>query len=367
MGLYFGKMASSETGLRFEWLTALKTDELKLLCENRGISTAVNTKSVLIDGLIKAKQIKYESLTKASLKLELKSKNIEHAQVTSKANLIELCKENKSTKPTKEILSSLSVAEIQKLCSRRNIKTKDYSSKKSLIKLLESENAPDPSFGASMTLKQLMAEMKGRGLKFSNLRKDQMLEVLRSNICYEDQKLASHLNDNDHIIQDTKNALLDFISFVKENSESIRKSAKNEIMQNKKKKKKLASKSRNYLSRNEWIKLEDTLRTACDDIIDIRSMIEIYGDTDLGKDEELPQNMNFDNPVPYENDSENDDCVDIVYVVYDDDEKLIMKQSQDAILAIFDNENQAERFKKKYLKKNKKSFVEIQELRVNDD
>ena len=362
---------TSESGLRYEWLTALKKDELKLLCENRGISTLQNTKSTLIDGLLKTKkQIKYESLTKPSLILELKAKNIEHEPIISKSDLVELCNENKATKLTKDILSSLTLPEIQKLCNRRGIKSKEYSSKKSLIQLLESTNAPDPIFGASMTSKQLTAETKGRGLKTSSMKKDELLKILRSNICYEDQKLESHLSDNDHIITNTKNALIDFISFMKEHKEIIRKSAKKEIMQNRKRKKNSLPKERNYLTRNEWKKLEDTLTTACDDIVDIRTMIEVYGDTDLGKDEELPQNQNFENAVPYDNDSnidEGDDCADIVYVVYDDDEKLVMRQSQEAILAVFNDENQAERFKKKYVKKHKGALTEIQELRVNYD
>merc|ERR1711997_869006 len=99
----------------------------------------------------------------------------------------------------------------------------------------------------SMTSKQLSAEMKGRGLSISGLNKAKMLKTLRSNISFEENTLKSHIDDNtniDNIIENTKNSLIDFINYMKENSEEIRKYTKKETKQiinkNKNKNKKFA-------------------------------------------------------------------------------------------------------------------------------
>ena len=106
------------------------------------------------------------------------------------------------------------------------------------------------------------------------------------------------------------------------------------------------------------------------DVIDLRTMIEAYGGTDMGKDEETYKNK-FECIVNYENESDMDEKEedDIVYVVFDGDEKLIMAQDKRAILGVFEKEKDAEDFKKQLQEEDEDEDMEIsiQEIRLNDN
>ena len=97
-------------------------------------------------------------------------------------------------------------------------------------------------------------------------------------------------------------------------------------------------------------------------------MIEGYGGTDLGKDEETYKS--FDNIINYEIESEidenDDDEKDMVYVVYDGNEKLIMNQNKKAILEVFENEEEAENHRKDLEEEDEDNEIEIQEIKIND-
>eukprot|EP01084_Bolivina_argentea_P173665 300824_1 len=350
--------SNSDSGLRNEWLHTLKKKDLKILCQNRDIHTEKSSKPVIIKMLLKSKQLtvkEYEKLTKALLSLELKAKGIEYSDKAVKTELIKLLNKNKKKKFTNDTLSDCKLSELQQLCQSRSIETQSINSKQKLIETLKNANMSDPRF-TPMKSKQLMAEMKGRGLNTNKMNMAKMLEILKSGSSYEHKKLESHINNDnvDNIIQNTEDKLRNFIKYMKENKEKI-KTLTNQNIANIK-----AHKNRDYLLKSEWNKFEQFLRNARDEIIDLRTMIEIYADADLGKDEDLPQNKHFTNVI-----DSSDDQTQTVYVVYDDDEDLIMDQNKDAILGLFHNESDAEKYKKQ-LSANDNVSIHMQEIVVND-
>ena len=238
--------------LRFEWLHSLKKDELQQLCINRELR--VNSKEELIELLLKSKinqKEKFESKTKPTLLLELKSRGYEMEDTTPTSELVELINKHKKTKPTKQTLSNLTNSELSKLCQRRKIKIKDSSSKQTLINLLKESNVPDPEYTESMTSKQLFAEMKGRGLISTGLKKEGMLALLQEEVTHEEQRLSTHLKSEkvDKVIENAKKALTDYMDYIKLNKDKIQKTTKKELIQNKGKKDKFMG--------TDWEKIRD--------------------------------------------------------------------------------------------------------------
>eukprot|EP00484_Ammonia_sp_Unknown_P007589 CAMPEP_0197073128 /NCGR_PEP_ID=MMETSP1384-20130603/210450_1 /TAXON_ID=29189 /ORGANISM="Ammonia sp." /LENGTH=450 /DNA_ID=CAMNT_0042511959 /DNA_START=58 /DNA_END=1410 /DNA_ORIENTATION=+ len=433
------EVEEEQTALRYEWLDTLRREELRTLCQNRCIDTDASTKTALISSILKHKPssatTNYDRCSKPTLLLELRAIGMNKPAGSSKAELIECLNENTAKKPSKQTLADFSVSELQKLCQRRKIHTKkkDLSSKKSLIKLLEESGVADPKYTDAMTNKQLIAEMKGRGLSFSQMKKEEMIETLNSGIFYEEQKLKQHVDANNvnHVIDRARVALAEFIEYVKENKDIIQKCTKINTLKNSKKAdevygtdwRKMEGVLRNmreelyesramleayggsdfgrdetmpqefieYVKENkdiiqkctkintlknskkadevygtDWRKMEGVLRNMREELYESRAMLEAYGGSDFGRDETMPHLERFPSVVNYENDADVYE-EDLVYVVYDEDEDLIMKQSKRAILAVFQSEAEAEKFRKKQQKQDKEMEVAIQEVEMNED
>mmetsp|Transcript_51920 Transcript_51920/g.82831 ORF Transcript_51920/g.82831 Transcript_51920/m.82831 type:complete len:378 (+) Transcript_51920:60-1193(+) len=360
------EVEEEQTALRYEWLDTLRREELRTLCQNRCIDTDASTKTALISSILKHKPssatTNYDRCSKPTLLLELRAIGMNKPAGSSKAELIECLNENTAKKPSKQTLADFSVSELQKLCQRRKIHTKkkDLSSKKSLIKLLEESGVADPKYTDAMTNKQLIAEMKGRGLSFSQMKKEEMIETLNSGIFYEEQKLKQHVDANnvDHVIDRARVALAEFIEYVKENKDIIQKCTKINTLKN--------SKKADEVYGTDWRKMEGVLRNMREELYESRAMLEAYGGSDFGRDETMPHLERFPSVVNYENDADVYE-EDLVYVVYDEDEDLIMKQSKRAILAVFQSEAEAEKFRKKQQKQDKEMEVAIQEVEMNED
>lgn len=101
----------------------------------------------------------------------------------------------------------------------------------------------------------------------------------------------------------------------------------------------------------------------------MKSMVEVYSgyivDSLHGTEEK-----EYENVVPYDNDSDIDEdygMKEVVYVVYEDDHSLIMRQKEKAILGVFDSETAAEEFKDKLLDENEEMMIAIQEVVVYDE
>eukprot|EP00486_Rosalina_sp_Unknown_P004284 CAMPEP_0201571796 /NCGR_PEP_ID=MMETSP0190_2-20130828/14729_1 /ASSEMBLY_ACC=CAM_ASM_000263 /TAXON_ID=37353 /ORGANISM="Rosalina sp." /LENGTH=230 /DNA_ID=CAMNT_0047996823 /DNA_START=549 /DNA_END=1241 /DNA_ORIENTATION=- len=215
-----------------------------------------------------------------------------------------------------------------------------------------------------MTTKQLTAELRGRGLSTTKLKKDEMVAILQEEVTHEEQQLANHLKAEkvDKVIEDAKKALTDYLDYIKLNKDKIQKLTKKETIQNKGKKDKIMG--------TEWEDIEYMLDCYKNDMFDLRTMIEAYGGTDMGKDEETYK-KGFECIINYDNESDmnQDEDDDIVYVVFDGDEDLIMRQDKKAILGVFENEEDAENYKKQLQDEDEDEDLEIsiQEVRLNDN
>jgi len=361
------KLESEEPAshLRFEWLNGLRRDELQTLCINRQLTP--NSKDDLIKLLLKSKintKEKFDSKTKPTLLLELKSRGYDMEDTTETSELVELINKHKKTKPTKATLSNLDESELVRLCNRRKIKIKDANSKEILINLLKESDVVDPEYSNKMTTKQLTAELRGRGLSTTKLKKDEMVAILQEEVTHEEQQLANHLKAEkvDKVIEDAKKALTDYLDYIKLNKDKIQKLTKKETIQNKGKKDKIMG--------TEWEDIEYMLDCYKNDMFDLRTMIEAYGGTDMGKDEETYK-KGFECIINYDNESDmnQDEDDDIVYVVFDGDEDLIMRQDKKAILGVFENEEDAENYKKQLQDEDEDEDLEIsiQEVRLNDN
>ena len=202
------------TALRTDQLKNLKIKHLKILCSNRGINTERPNKEALIKLILTTKSIQfdYNKFNKQSLKLELKSKGIQHSKTISKTELIKLCNNNNTNKTKKNLLRQLTLSELQTLCQNRKIKLfSEYTCKTILCRLLQTTGVHD-----LMTTKQLIAEMRGRCLSTNGLKKEDMLKYLNSNITFQDQQLIKSLKTADAEIENTKKALQEFIAVAKQ-------------------------------------------------------------------------------------------------------------------------------------------------------
>eukprot|EP00485_Elphidium_margaritaceum_P002796 CAMPEP_0202698750 /NCGR_PEP_ID=MMETSP1385-20130828/11981_1 /ASSEMBLY_ACC=CAM_ASM_000861 /TAXON_ID=933848 /ORGANISM="Elphidium margaritaceum" /LENGTH=371 /DNA_ID=CAMNT_0049355523 /DNA_START=53 /DNA_END=1168 /DNA_ORIENTATION=- len=353
-----------DTGLRYEWLDRLKVEELRLLCEHRKLDGDKSSKAALIPSIIKfsSSVTNYDRWKKSTFLLELKARGVDVADDATLEDVTSLMDENRRTKPTKQTLSALSLSELQKLASRRKIKTgasrKEKSVKQDLVELLRKSQAPDPLYTQAMTTKQLSVELKGRGLSGHARKKEDMLKVLESDVTYEEQQLQQHIGEDalGDVIENAKTALVDYIQYMKTNAENIRKHVKHSSSK--------ASKAGDH-DDLKWDNMEDVVRDARDELIEVRAMIEAYSGTDLGKDETMPNYQIFDKMFACDNDSDVAPDDGVLFAVYEDKEDLIMKQDRQSILGVFYKQSEAEAFKKKYLKKHKNKEVEIQEIEMS--
>jgi len=340
-----------------EWLEKLKPDELKILCKNRGIGTDKTTHKELAAAILKCGVDEFdasedcESLPRETLKLELKIRNVPIPKSVSTQSLIELLEEHNETKLSKKMVQSLDITELRKLCQRRDIETKSIHSsrKKELLELLTEygEEYPDPEYNENMTSGTLKAELKGRGLAVSGLKKAQMLAVLRSDISFEEQRLEQFLKTSryEEMIGRTQETLERFIDFMLDNAEEIKKETK----------KRGGAKEAKKQS-SEWEQIRKVLNAANDNIIETKILIECYcgPDISMNRREESKELEEDDEDEAYRN----------VYVVFDEDEEKVLKQDASIALGVFSDESEAEAFCRE---QNPRDVdASIQQIRLND-
>ena len=257
----YSDLEFDRSGLRYEWLNRLNKEDLKLLCLNRSIEIGID-REIVIKSLLRS-QSKHnddddEDWTQRKrevLSIELRAKGIAHSMNATKSELVQLFTKNKKIKQTKSSLKRLKASELQTLCRRRGVETKAVSTKKRCIELLEGDDAYyEPEITGSWTSKQLMAELRGRGLTVGKLKKEEMIEMLSSRICREEQKLESNLKNIDRITKNTRQSLVEFMQFIRENKENIRKNTKHNTRTN-------------ANMKSPWTKMIDALITAKEEIM----------------------------------------------------------------------------------------------------
>jgi hypothetical protein len=229
-------------------------------------------------------------LPRKTLKLELRIKGVELPRSARREALIALLEEHKEQKLSRRAVHGLELAELRKLCARRDIETRSIHSanKKDLLLLLREygEFHADPEYDENMTVSTLRAELKGRGLGVSGLKKAQMLAVLRSDISYEEHRLEHFLESANcqEMVARTQRTLQSFIDFMVRDADAIK--AKTQKGKG-----------------GEWEQMRKVLQSASDNIEETNLMIECYcGPTDSQNDEDGDWHRE-------------------VYVVYDENEK----------------------------------------------
>lgn len=257
---------TTHLGIRPEFLSSLRIDDLKALCSNRHIVFEVPTnKKALIDSILAstAPIDDYARFTKTDLSIELQAKGVAHSDGAKKDELTRLLKRNRTKKPNGATLSNLKVAELHRLCHHRRIETKSVSSKERYIQLLTANEAPDPEWDDSWTSRQLSAELRARGLT-GKLKKEEMISLLDSGIVYEEQQLEAHLNEQNvnRTMASLEKAIDGLVGYMQGHSEEIRVNIKENA-------------KRQRDGPLGWAKMEETLRSARDEVIGMSSGVLI--------------------------------------------------------------------------------------------
>ena len=103
---------------------------------------------------------------------------------------------------------------------------------------------------------------------------------------------------------------------------------------------------------------------------EIKSMVEVYSGCTIEEGDGMEcEEKEFENVVPYHNDSDIDEeygVQEVVYVVYQEDEGLIMQQKRDAIMGVFPSKRAAKQFKEDLLNEDTDFEIGIQEMVVHD-
>merc|ERR1719474_350118 len=92
-----------------------------------------------------------------------------------------------------------------------------------------------------------------------------MLEVLESGIIYEEQQIESHLSPQtvNRVVEGMEEAVVGLMRFVRKRSSKIQQEIKDNAHSQR-------------AGDSEWAKIEDTLTTAREEILEMKDMVEVY-------------------------------------------------------------------------------------------